>query len=226
MAGKLGFRIFDLKERPKKEIIERLARLPGANIADVMGRFRVMDEGMKPVDSKMRLCGPAITIMSRPGDNLMLHKAMEVAKPGDILVMNTGHCTYGGVFGELMAHTAIEVKIGGLVVDGGVRDRTDLTEMGFPVFSRAIVAAGCDKDGPGEINVPIACGGVVVFPGDIVHGDADSIVVIPKEFAEEVLLMTEKKFAEEQARIAEIHSGVPFRPEIDAYLRKKGVYIE
>jgi len=223
MPGKLGFRVLELTERPSRVVLDRLAGLPVANVADVMGRFRSMDEGIKPVDPSMRLCGPAVTVLTRPGDNLMCHMAMEVAKPGDVIVVNTGGCTYAAVWGELMTHAALEVGLGGLVVDGAVRDRAELRKLGFPVFARAVVATSCDKDGPGEINVPIACGNAVVFPGDVVLGDEDSVVVVPLERAEEVAALAEQKAAEERARIEEIHSGAPFVASIRETLRRKGV---
>jgi regulator of RNase E activity RraA len=223
MQGKLGFRICELKERPDKSVVKRLAALPVANIADVMGRFRSMDEGLKPTNPSMRICGPAVTVMTRPGDNLLVHKAMEVAEPGDVIVVNTGNCTYTAVWGELMTNAAIAAGLGGIVVDGAVRDKTELDRLGFPVFARSIIATSCDKDGPGEINVPVACGNTVVMPGDVVVGDEDSVVVVPREFAEEVAAMAEQKSREESERIAEIHAGKVFKGDIDDTLRKKGV---
>jgi 4-hydroxy-4-methyl-2-oxoglutarate aldolase len=219
----MGFRILELRERPSKATIERLSKLPAANAADVMGRFRSMDAGIKPVDPSMRVCGPAVTVLTRPGDNLMCHMAMELAQPGDVIVVNTCGGIYAAVWGELMTHSAIEAQLGGLVVDGAVRDRTELRQLGFPVFSRAIVATSCDKDGPGEINVPIACGNTVVFPGDVILGDEDSVVVVPREWADEVAGLAEAKSAEEHERIRQIHSGVPFMASIRETLRRKGV---
>jgi len=223
MDGKLGFRILELRDRPSKAVVERLFKLATATVADVMGRFRAMDAGIKPVKEGMRLCGPAITVLTRPGDNLMVHKAMEVARPGDVIVVNTGSCTYAAVWGELMTNAAIEINLGGLVVDGAVRDGAELRRLGWPVFARAIVARGCDKDGPGEINVPIACGGVVVNPGDILLGDDDGVVVVPKEYAKQVADLAEDKVRSEKRRIEEIHSGKPFQDEINAVLRQKGI---
>lgn len=223
MGADFGFRIIETIERPSRAVVERLSKLPTGNIADVMGRFRSMDAGIRPVDAKMRLCGPAVTVMTRPGDNLMCHMAMEIARPGDVVVVNTGHGVYAAVWGELMTHTAMAAGIAGLVVDGAVRDASELRVLGFPVFARAIVATACDKDGPGEINVPIACGGAVVMPGDIVVGDEDSVVVIPREWAAEVAGLAEAKAAEERARIAEIAAGQVFMPSIRESLRRKGV---
>jgi 4-hydroxy-4-methyl-2-oxoglutarate aldolase len=223
MGSGFGFRIIETIERPSRDVIERLSKLPTGNIADVMGRFRSMDAGIRPVDPTMRLCGPAVTVMTRPGDNLMCHMAMEIAKPGDVVVVNTGHGVYAAVWGELMTHTAMAAGVAGLVVDGAVRDASELRVLGFPVFARAIVATACDKDGPGEINVPVACGGAVVMPGDVVVGDEDSVVVVPREWAAEVADLAEAKAAEERARIAEIAAGQVFMPSIRESLRRKGV---
>ncbi|MDP2871514.1 MAG: 4-carboxy-4-hydroxy-2-oxoadipate aldolase/oxaloacetate decarboxylase [Bacillota bacterium] len=223
MAAGFGFRIIESIERPEREVVERLAKLPTGNVADVMGRFRSMDGGIKPVDQRMRVCGPAVTVMTRPGDNLMCHMAMEIARPGDVVVVNTGHGVYAAVWGELMTHAAMAAGLGGLVVDGAVRDLSELRQLGFPVFARAIVASSCDKDGPGEINVPIACGGAVVMPGDVIVGDEDSVVVVPREWAAEVADLAEAKAAEEKARIAEIAAGQIFMPSIREALRRKGV---
>lgn len=223
MAAGFGFRIIETIERPPQAVVERLAKLPTGNIADVMGRFRSMDGGIRAVAPGMRVCGPAVTVMTRPGDNLMCHMAMEIAQRGDVIVVNTGHGVYAAVWGELMTHAAVAAGLAGLVVDGAVRDASELRELGFPVFARAIVATSCDKDGPGEINVPIACGGAVVMPGDVVVGDEDSVVVVPREWAAEVAGLAEAKAAEERARIAEIAAGKVFMPSIRETLRRKGV---
>jgi regulator of RNase E activity RraA len=126
------------------------------------------------------------------------------------------------VFGDLMCHSAVARRLGGIVVDGAIRDVSGITTLGFPAFSRTVSAGSCDKDGPGEVNVPISCGGVVVVPGDTVVGDDDGVVVIPRESAEEVLQLLAALMDRERARVAEIDAGVHIRPEIDDTLRKKG----
>src|SRR5262249_34946521 len=148
-------------------------------------------------------------------DNLMIHKALQVASPGDIVVVSTCGNTTSAVFGELMCNTAVAAKLGGIIVDGAIRDVEGLTALGFPAFSRTVCAGGCDKDGPGEINVPISCGGAVVSPGDIVVGDEDGIAIVPRADAEEVLQLVDDLMSREKKRIAEIKAGVLFRPEID-----------
>ena len=155
-----------------------------------MGRFNFMDAGIRS-RSGLPLCGIAVTVAARPADNLMVHKALEVAQPGDIVVVNTCGNTTSAVFGELMCHTAVAARLGGIVVDGAIRDVDGITRLAMPSFSRTVSPGGCDKDGPGEINVPISCGGTVVMPGDIVVGDGDGVAIVPHQHAEEVLALVE-----------------------------------
>jgi regulator of RNase E activity RraA len=153
----------------------------------------------------------------------MVHKAMQLARPGDVIVVATGGNVTSAVFGELMCRTAVAARIGGLVVDGAVRDVPGITQLGLPVFSRSVCPGGCDKDGPGEINVAISCGGVVVHPGDVIVGDSDGVVVVPRDDAEEVLTLVAALQEREGRRMDEIDRGQLFRSEIDESLRKKGV---
>lgn len=220
--GKIGFRIVLEVSRPSSELVERFRGLAASNLADAMGRFHFMDPGIQP-RSALPLYGVAVTVNLRPGDNLMVHKAMEIAHPGDVLVVSTNGNTTSAVFGELMCHSAIAARLGGLVVDGAMRDVAGITALGFPVFSRSVCAGGCDKDGPGEINVPIACGNTVVMPGDIMVGDADGVVAVPQAEAAEVLRLVQGLQAREKKRIQEIKDGGIFKAEIDETLKKVGV---
>jgi regulator of RNase E activity RraA len=203
-------------------LVARFRDQATSNVADAMGRFHFMDFGIRP-RSGLPLCGVAVTVDARPGDNLMVHKALEVAQPGDIVVVNTNGNTTSAVFGELMCRTAVGAKLGGIVVDGAIRDVDGITALGFPAFSRAVCAGGCDKDGPGEVNSPVACGNTAVLPGDIVIGDGDGVVVVPREEAEDVLELVRALVQRERARIAEIDKGVLFKGEINDTLRKNGV---
>jgi 4-hydroxy-4-methyl-2-oxoglutarate aldolase len=221
-AGKLGFRVLPSPPRIDDTLVERFRGLATPNLADAMGRFNFMDPGIQWRTS-LPLCGRAVTVNARPADNLMIHKALQVAAPGDVVVVNTCGNTTSAVFGELMCNTAVAAKLGGIVVDGAIRDIDGLTTLAFPAFSRSVCAGGCDKDGPGEINVPVSCGGVVVSPGDIVVGDRDGVVVVPRADAEEVLSLVADLMERETKRVAEIKAGVLFRAEIDESLRRKGV---
>ncbi|OFW22433.1 MAG: hypothetical protein A3G21_21785 [Acidobacteria bacterium RIFCSPLOWO2_12_FULL_66_21] len=222
MTGKLGFRILPSPPRLSRDLVERFRGLASTNLADAMGRFNFMDPGIQ-ARSGLTLCGLAVTVNCRPADNLMVHKALQVAEPGDVVVVSTCGNVTSAVFGELMCHTAVAARLGGVVVDGAIRDVEGIARLGLPAFSRAVCPGGCDKDGPGEINVPIGCGGTVVSPGDIVVGDRDGVVVVARSTAEEVLDLVGQLMERERARIAEIEAGGLFKPEIDASLRKKGV---
>lgn len=221
-TGKIGFRIFGDVSRPDALLVEQFVGLASSNLADAMGRFHFMDPGIA-MRTGLPLCGLAVTVMARPADNLMVHKAMEIASPGDIIVVNTSGNTTSAVFGELMGNSAVAARLGGLVVDGAIRDVSALADLGFPAFSRSVSAGGCDKDGPGEINVPIACGNTVVMPGDIIVGDLDGAVVVPREDADHVLTLVRALMEREVRRVAEIRSGVVFKAEINDTLRSKGV---
>ena len=220
--GRLGFRVITSSTRPEAELVRKFCDFASANLADAMGRFHFMDPGVRS-RTGVPLCGVAVTVMARPGDNLMVHKAMEIAQPGDIVVVSTNGNTTNAVFGELMGHSAVASGLGGLVVDGAIRDVEELIALRFPVFSRSVSAGGCDKDGPGEINVPIACGNTVVTPGDIVVGDSQGVVVIPQQDAADVLQLVIALKDREAKRIEEIASGQIFKREIDDTLKSKGV---
>ena len=220
--GRPGIRILAAPSRLPSELIEHFRGLASSNLADAMGRFNFMDGGIQ-ARSGLPLCGLAVTVNARPADNLMIHKALQVATPGDIVVVSTGGNTTSAVFGELMCHTASAARLGGIVVDGAIRDVDGITRLGFPAYSRAVSPGSCDKDGPGEINVPVSCGGTVVSPGDIVVGDGDGVAVVPRADAEYVLAACVALMDREAKRIAEIRGGALFKGEIDDTLRKHGI---
>jgi 4-hydroxy-4-methyl-2-oxoglutarate aldolase len=221
-AGSPGFRVLPAPPRISAGLLERYRGLASSNVADAMGRFGFMDPGIRS-RSGLPLCGLAVTVQCRPADNLMVHKALQVATPGDIVVVSTCGNTTSAVFGEMMCHTATAAKLGGIVVDGAIRDVEGVTRLGMPAFSRTVCPGSCDKDGPGEINVPISCGGTVVSPGDIIVGDADGIAVVPRAMAAEIVELVLQLMDREKKRIAEIGAGKIFKAEIDETLRKKGV---
>ena len=220
--GRIGFRILPSPPRLDASLVGAFRGLASSNVADAMGRFGFMDPGIQS-RSGLPLCGLAITVNARPGDNLMVHKALQLAEPGDIVVVSTNGNTTSAVFGELMCRTAIARGLGGLVVDGAIRDAEGMTALGFPAFSRTVTPGSCDKDGPGEINVPVSCGGVAVHPGDIIVGDRDGIAVVPRADAADVLELVRAVIKNEELRVAEIQSGKVFKADIDETLRKKSV---
>ncbi|MFI5228425.1 MAG: RraA family protein [Gemmatimonadales bacterium] len=220
--SKLGFRILPAPPRLSADVVSGFRGLAPANLADAMGRFNFIDPGIRS-RSGVALCGLATTVLCRPADNLMVHKALELAEPGDIVVVSTGGNTTSAVFGELMCHTAAAKGLGGIVVDGAIRDVDGITALGFSAFSRTVSPGGCDKDGPGEINVPISCGNTVVMPGDIIVGDEGGVAVVPRDHAGAVLRLVGELMARERSRIAEIGRGQLYKAEIDDALRRKGV---
>jgi regulator of RNase E activity RraA len=219
---KLGFRILPSPAPVHDSIVARFRGLASSNLADAMGRFNYMDPGIRS-RSGLPLCGRAVTVLARPADNLMVHKALQVAEPGEIVVVATCGSAGTAVFGELMCHTAAAKQLGGMIVDGAIRDVNGIARLGFPAFSRSVSPGSCDKDGPGEINIPIACGNVVVMPGDILVGDEDGVAVVPRAHAEEVLETVEALMTRERKRVAEIQAGALYKSEIDDALRKYGV---
>ncbi|MDB4892724.1 MAG: demethylmenaquinone methyltransferase [Gemmatimonadetes bacterium] len=220
--GKIGFRIRTDVPRISAELVERYRGMASPNVADAMGRFHFMDPEIQQ-RSGLSICGVAVTVDARPADNLMVHKAIQVAQPGDVVLVSTNGNRTSAVFGELMCRSAVGARLGGIVVDGAIRDIEQIAALGFPAFSRTVCAGGCDKDGPGEINVPISCGNAVVMPGDLVIGDADGVVIVPREEASDVLELVLALVAREQKRVAEIDAGVLFKGEIDEILKKRGV---
>src|SRR5688500_2723262 len=185
-SGKPGFRVLPSPPRLPTELVARFRGLAASNLADAMGRFNFMDSLIQS-RSALPLCGLAVTVNARPADNLMVHKALAVATPGDIVVVSTGGNATSAVFGELMCTTASAARLGGIGVDGAIRDVERITALGVPASSRSASPGAWDKDGPGEINVPISCGGIVLSPGDIVVGVRDGVAVVPARDAEEVL---------------------------------------
>ena len=223
-SDKIGFRILPPPSRLPAALVDQFRAMASPNLADAMGRFNFMDGIVSR--SGVRLCGPALTVNCRPADNLMVHKALQLAERGDVVVVATGGNTVSAVFGGLMAEAASAKGIGGIVVDGALRDVEDLTRLRFPAFSRSVCPGGCDKDGPGEINVPIAIAGMVIEPGDLIVGDGDGIVSVPYDLAEEVLTATEAKHQSEIKQLAAIREGKSDRTWVDAALTGRGLRID
>ena len=165
-------------DRPDEELVDRFEPLPVAVLADVTGSPTAMDHGITPVAPAPAMVGTAVTVRTPARDNLMVHKAVTLAEPGDVIVVDTGGFTEGAVWGDLLSTSATVQGLSGTVVDGAVRDRADIADLGYPVFSRALSPKNCDKVAGGEINVPIDCGGRVVNPGDIIVGDGDGVAVV------------------------------------------------
>jgi RraA family protein len=172
--------------RPPKGVVERFRGVPACTVADAQERLWVLDGGIGPMWPGAACVGPALPVYTRAGDNLAVHHALDLAEPGDVLVVNGQGDTTRALVGELIAARAFHVGMAGIVVDGAVRDVDALAAIGMPIFARAATPAGPYKHGPAEIGYPVACGGVVFAPGDIVCGDADGVVVVPQARVPEV----------------------------------------
>lgn len=185
-------------------IIERAKALSTTLIADAMDCTGVMDYKIKPVASGMKVVATAMTVNMRAGDNLILHQTIYSGREGFVLVVDGKDHKANAYLGELMAGAANAVGLEGIVIDGLVRDKEALCKLGFPVFAKGFTPSGPFKDGPGECNTTISCGGVTVHPGDLIIGDEDGVVVVSKETIEDVFAKAEKKLAYEQKRLREI----------------------
>lgn len=220
MSAKPGFRVRASWPRPGAELLAAFGQASSAQVADCMSRLGAMDSGIGPIWPAPRIIGSALTVWCHSGDNLMLHKALSLAQPGDIVVMNTQGNTNNSGFGELLATGAMKFGVRAVVVDGTVRDADALQAMGLPVYARGLCPNGCNKDGAGEVGAIIACGGVAVRPGDIIVADRDGVTVVPLDDAAAVAAMAQAQIERERKRLAEIEKGVWVRPEIDEALRK------
>lgn len=223
IVGKLGFRYIAEIERPDPKWSEKLLEYATCNISDGLNKLYTMDCGIRQMFPSRKFAGPAVTVKVRSGDNFMLHKAISLVQPGDVLVVETQGCNAYAVCGDLMVSCMDKLGVAGLVVDGTVRDIETLREIGMPVFARGTVCGAGDKEGPGEVNFPIACGGVVVNPGDLVMGDENGVVVVPKDDIEEAIAGADKKLAAEAKRRKEIAEGQYVKGGLDEIMRAKGI---
>jgi 4-hydroxy-4-methyl-2-oxoglutarate aldolase len=166
-----------------KDQIKQLRDLGAATVYEAQGAKGALDQGIKPIDPTVRLAGPALTVDCRPADNLMLHYAVQKAAPGDVLVVDAKGFMEAGPWGDVLTIQAMKVGIAGLVINGCVRDANLIIELGFPVFCRGLSIKGTGKNQPGRLNVPITFGDVLIHPGDIIVGDRDGVVVVPRDEA-------------------------------------------
>lgn len=222
-TGKIGFCIGGDFSRPSRQLMEQLMSYGTPALSDGLNKFNTMDPLIKPLAEGTRAAGPALTVRMRQADNLMLHKAIDLAQPGDIIVVDTCGCTNSSVMGDLMASAAFKKGIGGIIVDGAIRDVAELKAKKYPVFAKYITPSVGDKDGPGEINLPVCCGGVPVMPGDYVVADDNGVVVIRPDIVDQIVEGTEKKLLYEARRMEEIENNHLIKPDVDEKLRKLGI---
>ena len=211
--------------RPEAAAVKLLGELGVATVHEAQGRTGLMRPYMRPIYPSARVGAPAVTVSCQPGDNLMIHAAVEVCQPGDILVVVTTSESTDGMFGELLATSLQAHGVAGLIIDAGVRDTTELTEMKFPVWAKAVSGQGTVKASPGSVNVPVVCAGAIVHPGDVIVGDADGVVVAPRAKTAEVAGLGEQRRAKEEKtreRLARGELGVDFYG-LRAKLKELGV---
>jgi RraA family protein len=217
----VGFRIFPPKRAPR-DVVKQYADFVTPNISDNMNRINGACAAIRPMHGREKLLGSAFTVRSRPGDNLIVHKALDMLHPGDVLVVDAGGDTTNAIFGEIMMRIAMKNGATGIVVDGAIRDAAAFSEARFPCFARAATHRGPYKDGPGEVNVPITVGGAIVRPGDVVVGDADGVVVVPLEEAEGLAEKVGKIVEKEAVMMREIDEGTIDRSWVDRTLEERG----
>ena len=217
-----GFRILPVHNQPNKELVEKFRYIATPHISDNMNRLNAVGDSLRPYHKEGKLVGTVVTVKTRNGDNLMVHKAIDLAKPGDIIVVDAGGEVTNAVVGEIMMRLAQKNGIAGFVIDGAIRDVGAIRNDRFPVYARGVTNRGPYKDGPGEINVPISIDGMVVNPGDIIVGDEDGLVVVPYENAEEILKLAQTQQKQEVEIIRSIESGDVDRKWVDEILKKKG----
>lgn len=217
-----GLRILARTRKVSEQDVKNFSTIPVANISDSMARMSAAGARLRPLHRGGKLAGPALTVKSRPGDNLMVHKALDLAEPGDIVVVDAGGDLSNAIIGELMVAHAIRRGLGGIVIHGAVRDLDAIQSGSFPVFAAGVTHRGPYKDGPGEINVPIAIDGMVIAPGDLIVGDSDGLLCVAYEDMAAVYAAAKAKNDAEVAQMAAIQAGSSERGWIDAALQRLG----
>jgi RraA family protein len=218
----IGFRICKRERKVDAKWVDAFRALPVANVSDVMSRMTAGGAALRPYYTGGIMVGPAVTVKARPGDNLMVHKALDIAEPGDIVVVDAGGDLSNAIIGELMVAHAAQRGLGGIVIFGAIRDSAELAAGSFPVFATGVTHRGPYKDGPGEVNVPISIAGMVINPGDLVCGDADGLLSVGFDDVEAVHVAATKKHEAETKQMANIKAGANDRTWVDTALNKLG----
>lgn len=193
--------------RPDATATKLLGELGVATVHEAQGRVGLMRPYMRPIYPTAKMSGPAVTVLSTPGDNIMIHAAVELCQPGDVLVVTTTSESTDGMFGELLATSLRARGVAGLIIDAGCRDVADLTSMQFPVWSKAVSAQGTVKATPGWVNIEVTCAGALVRPGDVIVADVDGVVVVPREDAAKVAQAGEERVKKEEKNRARLKAG-------------------
>ena len=217
-----SLRIRDIPQRPDPRLVAEFAKMVTPHLSDSMERLYAGGPQLRPMHKQGKLAGPAFTVKTAAGDNLLVHKALDMAKPGDVIVVDAGGLLDNAIIGELMAARARQRGIAGLVIWGAIRDSAEIGAGAYPVFAAGVTHRGPYKNGPGEINVPIVLGGMPVSPGDLIVGDADGLVAIPQGIAEPVLASAKSILEKETASMKQIVAGTVDRSWVDKALKEKG----
>ena len=218
----IGFRILPMPARPAKKLVKALGAMVTAHLSDNMNRLYAGGAALRPMHRGGKLCGPAFTVRAAPGDNLMVHKAIDIAAPGDVIVVDAGGDLTQAIIGDIMSSLAEKRGIAGFVIYGAIRDSAEIGARRFPVYACGVTHRGPYKNGPGEINTTIALGAMVVNPGDIIVGDADGVVSVPQAHAEAVLALAKVQLTKETAALKAIAAGKADRRWVDETLRARG----
>lgn len=220
----IGLNIHQRKRCVTADIVEAYRGLPVANISDCMSRMTAGGASLRPYHATGPLAGPALTVRTRPGDNLMIHKAIQMAEIGDVIVVDAGGDLTNALIGELMVATAAKRGVAGIVINGAIRDVESIGAGSFPVYAAGVTHRGPYKDGPGEINGPISLNGMVVSPGDLVVGDADGLLCISYDDVQKVLAAAHEKNEAEKITVREIAEGRLPIDWIDQKLKQLGCH--
>ena len=221
-----GFRVLKRTRTVDAATVDRFRSLPVANVSDVMSRMVSGGSRLRPLHAGGVLAGPAVTVKTRPGDNLMIHKALDMTESGDVVVVDAGGDLTNALIGELMIAHAVKRGLAGIVIYGAVRDYGAIRAGSFPVFAAGVTHRGPYKDGPGEVNVAIAIDGMVIEPGDLILGDDDGLVSVPFAQTDEVYQAARKKHEAETKQMEAIGLGQNDRSWVDTTLQRLGCQIE
>ena len=222
----IGLRILNRTRAVDHAIAHRYLEVPVANVSDCMARMTAGGARLRPMHGSGRMAGPALTVKTRPGDNLMVHKALQLAVPGDVIVVDAGGDLTNAIIGEIMVGDAMRRQLGGIVINGAIRDAAWIKVGSFPVFAAGVTHRGPYKDGPGEINVPIAIDGMVIEPGDLIIGDDDGLLCVPYAETQALLDAANHKQAIEAKMVADIAAGTYSAPWIDETLKRLGCPVQ
>jgi RraA family protein len=214
-----GFRVKESIVRPADKLIKEFREYDTPDISDLTNRLYAMDPSIKNLINRERIMGPACTVKVFPGDNLMVHKALDISLPGDVIVVDAGATSLNGIIGDLIATKAKYRGIAGFVIDGLIRDVPGIEGVDMPVYARGRTPIGPLQRGPGEINFVVSCGGVAVNPGDIICADANGVVVVRKEFAERLLLELAIQKEEQRGYTENVRKGVFSNEWVDRILK-------